>query len=188
MNFDTPAPVGTVSEHTASNPKIAKRVRDAAKQTRGIARKMLVPVDRSERSLGALRHLVDSVDSTAVEVHVVNVQRLSMQADFALNVAAQLEARARLAAAEQVLERARMVLTAKGIPYRTTILFGDPAEAIARYATEHAFDAIVMGTRGPNTTGLPDGFVSLKVLGLTNVPVTLVKGARGGSSNHRPEQ
>jgi nucleotide-binding universal stress UspA family protein len=179
MNEDALAPVSTVAKQTTSKTKTSKSVFESPKRPLRIARKVLVPVDGSQRSFEALRHLIDSVGTEAVEVHAVNVQRLSMQGDFALNVALQLEARARLAGAEQVLERARMVLTAKGIPFKTTVLFGDPAEAIARYATEHDFDAIVMGTRGPNTTGLPDGFVALKVLGLTNVPVTLVKAPTG---------
>ena len=177
MNEHAPAPVSAVAKQPTSKTKTPKSAFGSPKRPLGIRRKVLVPVDGSQRSFEALRHLIKSVGTAAIEVHVVNVQRLSMQGDFALNVALQLEARARLAGAEQILERARMILTAKGIPVKTTVLLGDPAEAIARYATEHDFDAIVMGTRGPDTTGLPDGFVALKVLGLTNVPVTLVKAA-----------
>jgi nucleotide-binding universal stress UspA family protein len=179
VHFHPPEQRGAVAESMGSCSKVSKPVVESRKRSLEIAHKVLVPIDGSERSLRALSHLIRTVGTTALEVHVVNVQRLVMQGDFALNVAVRMEVRARLAAAEQILERARMRLDATGIPFRTSVLFGDPARAIARYATEHGFDAIVMGTRGPSTeSGVPRGSVASKVVSLTAVPVTLVKSAR----------
>jgi nucleotide-binding universal stress UspA family protein len=102
-----------------------------------------------------------------------------MQGDFALNVAVRTERRARLAAAEGVLGRAREMLHASGIPCRTTVLFGDPARAIARYAEEYGFDLIVMGTRGLSAlNGVLRRSVAASIVGLTDIPVLLVKSAR----------
>lgn len=179
MYFHPLATAGKVAEKTTSRSKVSSPAIEPPRSPLEIAHKILVPIDGSERSLRALRHLIRTIGAAAVEVHVVNVQRLVMQGDFALDVAVRMEARARLAAARHVLERARMLLEATAIPFKTTVLFGDPAKAIARYATEHGFDAIVMGTRGPTTVlGVPRGSVASKVVSLTDVPVTLVKAAR----------
>jgi nucleotide-binding universal stress UspA family protein len=140
-------------------------------------RRILVPVDGSPRALNAITHLIRAVNRAfSVGVHLVNVQRLVMQGDFALNVAVRLEVRTRLAAAQEVLDQARALLDAAGMPCRATVLFGDPAEAIARYADDHGFDAIVMGTRG--ASGALRASVASRVVSLTDVPVTLVKSGR----------
>lgn len=145
-----------------------------------VARKILHPNDGSAGALRALTHLMRSVNGAPfAEVHVVNVQRLVMQGDFALNVAVRTERRARLAAAEGILGRAREMLRVGGIPCRTTVLFGDPARAIARYAEEHGFDLIVMGTRGLSAlNGVLRRSVAASIVRLTDIPVLLVKSAR----------
>ncbi len=179
MYFHPLAPGGTVPENKTSRSKVSKLAVEPRTRSLKIAHKVLVPIGGTERSLKALSHLIRTVGATAVEVHVVNVQRLVMHGDFALNAAVRMEARACLVAAQQVLERARMMLDASGIPFKTTVLFGTPAKAIARYASEHSFDAIVMGIRAPSTVDtVPRGSVASKVVSLTDVPVTLVKAAR----------
>jgi nucleotide-binding universal stress UspA family protein len=178
MSFHTLAPAGAVAGTPSSCPSWRKPAFER-REPLATVRRILVPVDGSGRSFRALSHLIHSVGSDAIEVHVVNVQRLVMQGDFALDVAVRLEARARLAAAEQVLQRARTLLESSGIPFRTTVLFGDPATAIAGHAAEHRCDAIVMATRGTTASSwMPRSSVASKVVGLTDVPVTLVKAAR----------
>lgn len=158
----------------------SKVVIERRKEGLPVVRKILHPNDGSASALRALSHLIRSVDGApSAEVHVVNVQRLVMQGDFALNVAVRTERRARLAAAEGILGRARERLRASGIPCRTTVLFGDPARAIARYAEEHGFDLIVMGTRGLSAlNGVLRRSVAASIVGFTDIPVLLVKSAR----------
>jgi nucleotide-binding universal stress UspA family protein len=157
-----------------------KVVIERPKEGLPVARRILHPNDGSASALRALTHLIRSVDGApTAEVHVVNVQRLIMQGDFALNIAVRTERRARLAAAEGVLGRAREMLHASGIRCRTTVLFGDPARAIARYAEEYGFDLIVMGTRGLSAlNGVLRRSVAASIVGLTDIPVLLVRSAR----------
>jgi nucleotide-binding universal stress UspA family protein len=173
-----------VSRETASKHSHAPRnlvEEPAAKHSAGV-RKILVPVDGSSVALRAIAHLIGTEDVSTVEVHLVNVQELFMQGDFALNVAVSVERRARLAAAREALERAYTLLVEAGIRCERRILFGDAAATIARYANEHGCDAIVMGTRGLGTlSGLLRGSVATKVVNRADVPVTLVKHVPGPS-------
>ncbi len=76
--------------------------------------------------------------------------------------------------AEESLARAAAVFT--GRPVEKATVYGDPGESIARYAENHGFDQIVMGTRGMgDLKGLILGSVSHQVIHLVKCPVTLVK-------------
>jgi nucleotide-binding universal stress UspA family protein len=157
-------------------------VQPSAKRFAGV-RKVLIPIDGSRHALQAITHLIGSANvSSVTEVHLVNVQPLVMQGDFTLNVAVGAERRARLAAAREVLDRAQAHLDDTGIRCERSILFGDPAEMIARYARDNGCHAILMGTRGLGSLqGLLRGSVATKVVSLADVPVTLVKEASGQS-------
>ena len=55
------------------------------------------------------------------------------------------------------------------------IIVGNPAAVIAKRAEELGCDGIVMGTQGRSAMGsVVMGSVALKVVHLTNLPVTLV--------------
>jgi nucleotide-binding universal stress UspA family protein len=138
--------------------------------------RVLVPVVGSEGALRAVAHVIGSVHSAPSEVHLLNVQPLIMTGDIGPNVTSEMVQLGRLAAGEAVLQPARALLDASRIPHTTTIRFGSPAEAIVQYVKDRGIDAIVMGTRGMNVlkTFLL-GSVAAKVVGLTDVPVTLVK-------------
>ena len=146
----------------------------------GRVHKILLPMDDSASALGAMAYLTGSLNrGRPLEVHVINVQRLSMRGDFALNVAVRAEQRARLAAARRILARARALLDAAGIPCKTTLLFGDAGRAIGRFAREQVFDEIVMGTRGLAALNrMCLGSVAAKVVSRTDLPVTVVRAAR----------
>ena len=82
----------------------------------------------------------------------------------------------RLAAGEDALQRARDLLNRKGIAHKSAILFGKPAYVIAHYAEDHQVDGIVMGTRGMGALkSLLMGSVAARVVGATDIPITLVK-------------
>lgn len=139
--------------------------------------RVLIPVDGSEGADRAVSHLIGAVYHRAPpEVHLLNVQPSIVTGDVGPNVSVELVRRTRLTAGEEALRRAQAQLDASGIPYTTAVLFGSPAEAIVRYIKDRGIDAIVMGTRGMSALkNLLLGSVAAKVVGLAEVPVTLVK-------------
>ena len=77
---------------------------------------------------------------------------------------------------EAALKTARELLGASGVPFKAHVIIGEEPECIARYATEHGSDLIVMGTRGMNSlANMLLGSVSARVIHLSPVPVVLVK-------------
>ena len=116
-------------------------------------------------------------------------RRKIMSGDIGPNVTVEMVRLAQpLAAGEEVLRPARELLNTNGIPCATTVLFGSPAQAIVQYVKERDIDAIVMGTRGMNALkSFVLGSVAAKVVGLADVPVTLVKsGLRGSRTSVGP--
>ena len=139
--------------------------------------RVLIPVDGSEGALRAAAHLIGLVYHGAPpEVHVLNVQPPIMSGDVSSTVTAEMVKRGRFAAGEEVLQRARGLFDRIGIPYVTSVLLGAPAETIVRYVEDHRIDGIVMGTRGMSALkNFLLGSVAAKVVGMAEVPVTLVK-------------
>ncbi|WP_175989179.1 universal stress protein [Bacillus sp. Marseille-Q1617] len=62
------------------------------------------------------------------------------------------------------------------VKYETIILHGEPGPAIVEYANKHAYDALVIGSRGLNTfQEMVLGSVSHKVAKRAKCPVMIVK-------------
>jgi nucleotide-binding universal stress UspA family protein len=137
----------------------------------------LIPVDGSDSALRAATHLIGLVYHRAPpEVHLLNVQPPVMSGDVGAAVTAEMVKHTRLAAGEGILQYARGLLDRTGVPYVASVLFGAPAETIVRYVEDHEIDGIFMGTRGMSALkSFLLGSVATKVVGLTQVPVTLVK-------------
>lgn len=151
-------------------------------RTVGVSR-TLIPVNLRDGAARAIAYFVNTETRRAgSEVHLLNVQRLSMKGDFALDTAPDIECRAKLAIAMEVLNHARAPLDAEGIECKTTVLFGDPADTIASYAREHRIDAIVMETTELHWLRrlFNGGSVSAKVARMLDVEVTLVNRAGDG--------
>jgi nucleotide-binding universal stress UspA family protein len=139
--------------------------------------KILLPVDGSEGSLRAARHVASiAAQIKDLEVHLANIQppgddwmtRRSFKAEELAGMEAEW--------AEDVLAPAREILRAAGITPIPHTRQGDIAPMVARLAEELGCDQIVMGTRGLSTLGdLLMGSVATKVLHLATVPVTFVK-------------
>jgi nucleotide-binding universal stress UspA family protein len=188
MYYHPKVPRGANSGEIADSEctdEVFELVLEPSKERFVAVRRLLVPIDASEggRALAfrAIAYLIRSAEASSAEVHLISVQRLVMQGDFALDVAVGAECRARAAEAQEVLDRARALLCQAGARCRTAVLFGDPARAIARYAKEHACEAILMGTRGLGSIrGLLHRSVAAQVVSLTDVPVTLVKSVVSG--------
>ena len=152
--------------------------------TAGVSR-VLIPVDLMDGADRAIAYFVDSdARRLSTEVHLLNVQRLSMKGDFALDAASDIECRAKRAVGTEVLNHARAPLHAEGIACKTSVLFGDPADTIAKYVREHRIDAIVMETTELNWLKrlFFVGSVSAKVARMPHVEVTLL--SRAGDYIH----
>jgi len=161
----------------------ANLLRDAGERPRPGGRteraidKVLLPVDGSRGSLRAVVHLIDALDpGSRAESHLLNVQPPIMSGEVGRAATAEMVRRIRRTAGAEALGPARELLERRGIPYRASVLLGSPAETIARYAGDHGIERIVMGTRGMSALkNLLLGSVGARVVGATDVPVTLVK-------------
>ena len=141
--------------------------------------KILVPVDGSETADRAVAHLLKLRGTEQpLEIHLLNVQipidsghaRMFVSHDE-LEDYHREEGLAALANARRILDEA-------GVPYTHHIAVGHVAETIIRYAKEHRFDKILMGSHG--RSGLMQmllGSVASEVLRHSEIPVTLVKPA-----------
>jgi nucleotide-binding universal stress UspA family protein len=139
--------------------------------------KALVPVDGSKTSERAVRHVIALVKGREpMEVHLVNVQEAADAPELRRFMKGDEIKRGQLEHGEATLQTAKRLLDRAGVPYRTHVLIGDPAEKIAQFAKRGGFDKIIMGTHGRGgLTAMLMGSVATKVLHHSTVPVTLVK-------------
>jgi len=140
--------------------------------------KILVPIDGSQNSLRALRHVLDhrSWYSPPLEVHLLNVQPAVVSGGVKmfippdqLNEFYEEQGQAALAAARALLDQS-------GLPAHVRVGVGDAAAMIAAYAKDEGCALIVMGTRGLGSIGnMLLGSVATKVIHLADGPVLLIK-------------
>ena len=136
--------------------------------------KILVPVDGSENAqrASAFAAGIAGAKVTLLQVIVPVEKYLKFFADLPMP---QVDEDLRQYAEESIAEAAA-AFKERGLPVESDIVYGDPGEAIAKYAHDHGFDQIVMGTRGMgDLKGLILGSVSHQVIHLAKCPVTLVK-------------
>ena len=142
-------------------------------------RTLLVPVDGSECSDRAVEAAIKRVESgDKLDIHLLNVQAriFPEQAMVYLDPAKMdtyyyEQGSAALAGAERRLKSA-------GIGYEAHRATGPVAESIVTQAQELGADEGLMGTHGHGrVTTMLLGSVATKVLYLSDVPVTLVRGA-----------
>ncbi|MGC2165123.1 MAG: universal stress protein [Gallionella sp.] len=139
--------------------------------------KVLLPVDGSENSNRAVKHLIHLINTLgAMEVHVVNVQPEVLYIDILLKPRQDVIDTWAQKAGRDASDSACTLLDEAGIPYVLEFASGEVAEAIVRRAEGRQCDLIVMGTRGMGTVAnLVLGSVATKVMHLSNIPVTLVR-------------
>jgi nucleotide-binding universal stress UspA family protein len=139
--------------------------------------KILLPMDGSDNALRAIEHVIALQQSeSGLDIHLIAVPIAvdSGHARMFVNHA-ELEDYYR-EEGETALAEARRRLDQAGVAYSYHIVPGHIAETIARFAEEHRFDGIIMGTHGRG--GLKHlllGSVATDVIKLTALPVTLVK-------------
>jgi nucleotide-binding universal stress UspA family protein len=143
--------------------------------------RILVAVDGSPTSEHALRHAVGLAKglSAALRIaHVVDMGVLPLAPELAIDIGA--ISKARRAAGEQVIEKARESCRAGGIEVETRLLeTGTPAQRIAALIADEAgawpADLVVAGTHG--RTGVQRlllGSVAEGIARVSRVPVLLV--------------
>lgn len=82
--------------------------------------------------------------------------------------------------AREYLYKIAQELDKKGFNVTATVLMGNPAEEIVRYAEGQSADLIIMASRGKSGFSRWDiGNIAEKVIRATNVPVMLIKPAPG---------
>lgn len=139
-------------------------------------RKILVPCDGSENALRAVRYAASFAKMLPdVRVELLNVQDPVLLREHAA-LSAQDIAKMQADDADRLLQSARQILEAEGVPFHASHRTGSPANEIARHAEETHCDAIIMGTRGFGPiASIVIGSVATRVIHLAAIPVTLVK-------------
>ena len=141
-------------------------------------RKILVAIDGSEAASRALDYAVTQARcEPAAVLHVLNVQpTLSNYTAPEIYVTAERIREVTAARARAILDGAAAHLKDVGCRYELEQVEGEPAETIARRASELGCESITMGTHGLTSIGiLFMGSVAQKVVYYADVPVTLVK-------------
>lgn len=139
--------------------------------------KFLIPVDGSEPSDNAVRHLIRLArELEAVEIHLLNVRGPVAAWEVRRFLTEEEIDQAQRAEGENELQSARALLDAAGLTYGAEVRIGSIAQTIADYAAERGCDAILMGSHGRGgLANLLLGSVATKVVHLAPVPVTLVR-------------
>jgi nucleotide-binding universal stress UspA family protein len=134
---------------------------------------LLVATDGSKNALRALQFALDLAGQMKAKIHLIYVQpkvspsRLVSRALIEEHYDRQTKIA--FADAMRLIPRSR-------VQVKTQRVLGDPAPTIVAYARRHRCSQIILGNRGHGTLkGLLVGSVALKVIHLSDVPVTLVK-------------
>jgi nucleotide-binding universal stress UspA family protein len=140
-------------------------------------KKVLIPVDGSETSLRAIRHLIEMARCREpVEVLLLNVEEAQDGWEVRRFLTDEEIAKIQQGEGQDQLRAARELMDAAGVPYRAQVAIGPVAETIAEFAKDQGCNHIVMGARGRGTVAsLLLGSVVTKVIHLASVPVTVVK-------------
>ncbi len=139
-------------------------------------KKVLVAVDGSESSQGAIelaKNLARSGLAASVTlISVAPVPSLPLQAmDFMLSEPSRLEP-----VANMVVDNAKISLEKEGINANTVVVSGDPGLQVSKYAEEHQYDCILLGSRGLSVVkGIVLGSVSHKILHTAHCPVLIYR-------------
>ena len=144
-------------------------------------RRMIVPVDGSERALEALDKAVELQRLTGAQLYVLCVYKhhslfensLSMLRQDDLQVPEDALREFATQVAEQAKQRA---LEQGGIGVRAFVKEGRPSRTIIQFARDKAADLIIMGSRGTSgdTEGYFMGSVSQRVASAAHCPTLVV--------------
>jgi nucleotide-binding universal stress UspA family protein len=137
---------------------------------------ILVPIDGSDHARKAVEYAADMGLKYKAMVHVVHVVSPLPDMIQDSDVLEVLQDRGQ-AFAQEILEEAVGEFKKKGVrSFQSTVLHGNPADAIIDFARKHGVDMIVMGSRGLSSVKeLLLGSVSTKVCHLADCTCVTVK-------------
>ena len=137
--------------------------------------KILIPVDTSNESRYAIKHVIHRAWSgEALDIHLIHVQpRLSR---YVAPFIAQNDRQAFYAErSANVFQAAGKLLDRAGLRYSVHVSLGDPSREIVRYAELNRFGSILMAsTRLGSISEMIFGSVAEKVLRTSRMPVEVV--------------
>jgi nucleotide-binding universal stress UspA family protein len=140
-------------------------------------RRMLVPSDGSEGSMGAARYaagLAKHFDARVTVLHVVEMPRIP---DYFFRMKESEIRDEFIEGGKAVLGLTQKVFVQSGIPADVELREGRAGDVISRVASEGGFDLIVIGSRG---VGLAEsmllGSVSEQVVRKAPCPVLIIRG------------
>jgi nucleotide-binding universal stress UspA family protein len=164
------AAIGALTQDKTSTTAIAENGGNAMKR-------ILLPVDASENTLNATRHVLGRcMSESGIELHLLHVCT-----PFSQHVARFVSRRNLVDyhrhEAEKSMRAARRLLNAHGIPYITHVELGDKARSITATAGRIHACQIVIGTARKNSlTRMIEDSVTNRVLEQTAVPVEVIAG------------
>lgn len=136
---------------------------------------ILLPIDGSESSARAVQAVIRLYRRLAP----IEVRLLHVEVSDAVPAAALSESGGDVAAAfeagKRALQSAQSLLEQAGFACTSDVRSGYVPSVIVEYAKAAHCDAIVMGTRGMGSTADLVGSIARQVIGLSDLPVTLVK-------------
>jgi YjbE family integral membrane protein len=139
--------------------------------------RVLVPIDGTENSLTALRHVMERYRVRHdIEVHLLHVRQPFSELVARFTPRGNRESY-HWDAAEKALAPARALLGRESVPHTDHVELGDRAEVIARTARTLGVSLIAMGTARKNSlTRLLEDSVTHRVLNLAHAPVEVIVG------------
>lgn len=140
--------------------------------------KILVPIDGSECAMRALDYAIKLAKQHGpLELHLVTVHpEPVIYGEIQVYVSQDKMQELQRKHCEDILRPAVEAAGNAGVTFTSEILTGETASEIVRRTGELGCDRIVMGTHGRGAIGaLVMGSIAMKVVHLSEVPVTLVK-------------
>ena len=144
--------------------------------------KILIPVDGSERSLDAVRHvLVLTAKGLRARVVVANVQSPANLYELVVAHDPKVLQQVSEAAGRGLMRPAVELLQAAGQQVEQDVATGDPAHTLVEILERHACDAVILSAHGASGFRTQLGAVAHEMVQIAPVPVTVVRPAERDS-------
>ncbi len=142
---------------------------------------ILVPTDFSEPARTALDYAVELAEKLGAKVHVTHAFELPLVGfpDGVMTISAEMATRITVAA-QRALDDIVAMHRTRAIELQTSLVQGDPREAVLGVAKEIEADLIVMGTHGRRGIARAlIGSVAESIVRTSSIPVLTLREERG---------